>query len=178
MTSERTNFDAEPTRPRRGDITASGAGWGLQILQLGLAFLLVLLVTRLVGFAARSGLQSGISELFLLAVRLSAVLLLGISKLLGFGARLLRLPAGAQIQLSNQKFRSWVWDEVKGFLVGLVFWRPSLLNSFYFTIRQWPQHWWLVAWALFMGLFVLLAQLAPVVLFPSSTNSSRWTMRS
>ena len=24
----------------------------------------------------------------------------------------------------------------------------------YFIIRQWPQHWWLMAWAVFMGLFV------------------------
>jgi len=36
----------------------------------------------------------------------------------------------------------------------------------YLTIRQWPQHWWLLAWAIFMTLFVVLAQLAPVVLFP------------
>ena len=28
------------------------------------------------------------------------------------------------------------------------------------------QRWWLITWALFMGLFILLAQLAPVVLFP------------
>ena len=36
----------------------------------------------------------------------------------------------------------------------------------YFIIRESPQHWWLMAWAVFLGLFVLLAQLAPVVLFP------------
>src|SRR5205814_2904058 len=28
------------------------------------------------------------------------------------------------------------------------------------------QYWWLVAWISFLGLFILLAQLAPVVLFP------------
>jgi STE24 endopeptidase len=33
-------------------------------------------------------------------------------------------------------------------------------------IRQWPQHWWIITWAIVMGLFILLAQLAPVVLFP------------
>ncbi len=33
-------------------------------------------------------------------------------------------------------------------------------------MREAPQHWWLIAWAAFLGLFVLLAQLAPVVLFP------------
>jgi STE24 endopeptidase len=36
----------------------------------------------------------------------------------------------------------------------------------YFIIRQAPQFWWLIAWAAFLVLFVLLAQLAPVVLFP------------
>jgi len=29
-----------------------------------------------------------------------------------------------------------------------------------------PEHWWLIAWVVFLGSFVLLAQLAPVVLFP------------
>jgi STE24 endopeptidase len=41
-----------------------------------------------------------------------------------------------------------------------------VVELLYFTIRQWPQNWWLLAWALFMVLFVVLAQLAPVVLFP------------
>jgi STE24 endopeptidase len=41
-----------------------------------------------------------------------------------------------------------------------------VVELLYFTIRQWPQNWWLLAWALFMVLFILLAQLAPVVLFP------------
>jgi STE24 endopeptidase len=36
----------------------------------------------------------------------------------------------------------------------------------YFLIRQFPQYWWLLAWAVVLGMFVLLAQLAPVVLFP------------
>jgi len=37
-----------------------------------------------------------------------------------------------------------------------------------------PQHWWLIAWAVFLGLMVLLAQIAPVVLFPISTNLNHW----
>ena len=41
-----------------------------------------------------------------------------------------------------------------------------MVELLYFIIRQAPQYWWLVAWAAFLGLFVLLAQLAPVVLFP------------
>jgi STE24 endopeptidase len=40
-----------------------------------------------------------------------------------------------------------------------------VVELLYLLIRH-VQHWWLAAWALFLGLFVLLAQLAPVVLFP------------
>ena len=36
----------------------------------------------------------------------------------------------------------------------------------YFIIRQSPEHWWLIAWGVFLLLFVLFAQIAPVVLFP------------
>jgi STE24 endopeptidase len=68
-------------------------------------------------------------------------------------------------KLSTQRFRSWIWDECKGFLVGVVL-GGVVVELLYFTIRQWPQNWWLLAWALFMVLFVVLAQLAPVVLFP------------
>ena len=40
------------------------------------------------------------------------------------------------------------------------------MELLYFIIRQFPQHWWVVAWACFLGVTVLLAQLAPVFLFP------------
>src|SRR6202030_3292854 len=36
----------------------------------------------------------------------------------------------------------------------------------YALMRQTPQHWWIAAWAVFLGLMILLAQVAPVVLFP------------
>ena len=68
-------------------------------------------------------------------------------------------------QLSNQKLRAWVSDEVKGFLVSCIL-AGLLVELLYFIIRQFPQHWWLLAWAGFLGVAVLLAQLAPVVLFP------------
>ena len=67
--------------------------------------------------------------------------------------------------LSNQRLGAWLWDEVKGFLLGLVL-AAIVVEVLYFIIRQSPQHWWLITWAVFLGLFVLLAQLAPVVLFP------------
>jgi STE24 endopeptidase len=131
---------------------------------VGFAFLIILLVTRwsdlLRDLAYRLGFQSYSLSLFMYLF-----LLLVISKTLGIGLDYYGFSLERRFELSTQRFRSWAWDEVKSFLVGLVL-GTVVVEILYFTLRQWPQHWWIVAWALFMGLFVLLAQLAPVVLFP------------
>ena len=137
---------------------------GVTDFAVGLVFLVVLLVTRwsdgLRDLAYRWGFQNYSFSLFLYLL-----LLLGISKVLGIGLDYYGFRLERRFKLSNQKFGSWIWDEAKGFLVGLVL-GTVIVELVYFTIRQWPQHWWVLAWVLFMGLFVLLAQLAPVVLFP------------
>jgi STE24 endopeptidase len=92
------------------------------------------------------------------------MLMLG-GKLLGIGIDYYGLRLERSFHLSNQKTRSWLWDETKGFLVGLLF-AVIIAELLYFTIRQSPQHWWLISWAMFMGLFVILAQVAPLILFP------------
>jgi STE24 endopeptidase len=102
---------------------------------------------------------------YILSLFMYIVLLLGISKLLGLGLDYYGFRLERRFRLSNQRFGPWLWDETKGFLVSLVL-GTIVIELLYFTIRQWPQNWWLLAWALFMGLFVLLAQLAPVILFP------------
>jgi STE24 endopeptidase len=137
---------------------------GIADFVVGFAFLIVLLVTGWSGwlrdFAYRLGFQNySLSLFFYLA------LLLLISKALALGLDYYGFRLERRFKLSTQRFRSWAWDEVKGFLVGLVL-GTVVVEALYLTIRQWPQHWWMLAWALFMGLFVLLAQLAPVVLFP------------
>ena len=137
---------------------------GISDFVLGFAFLLVLLVTRwsdsLRDLAYRLGFQSYSFSLFIYLF-----LLLGLNKALGLGLDYYGFRLERRFKLSTQRFGSWAWDEIKGFLVGLVL-GGIVVELLYFTIRQWPQHWWLLAWASFMGLFILLAQLAPVVLFP------------
>ncbi len=137
---------------------------GIADFAVGFLFLIVLLVTRgsdwLRDLAYRWGFQSYTVSLFVYLL-----FLLGLSKVLGIGLDYYGFRVERSFKLSNQRFASWAWDELKGFLVGLVL-GGIVVELLYFTIRQWPQHWWLLAWALFMGLFVLLAQLAPVVLFP------------
>lgn len=137
---------------------------GITDFVIGFVFLLVLLATRwsdsLRDLAYRIGFQNYSFSLFIYLV-----LLLGISKLLGIGLEYYGFWLERRFKLTTQRFRSWLWDETKGFLVSLVL-GTIVVQLLYFTIRQWPQNWWLLAWALFMVLFVLLAQLAPVVLFP------------
>jgi STE24 endopeptidase len=137
---------------------------GIADFVIGFAFLIILLFTRwsdwLRDLAYRLGFQNYSLSLFMYLL-----LLLGISKALGIGLDYYGFALERRFQLSTQKFRSWIWDETKGFLVSLVL-GGVVVEVLYFTIRQWPQHWWILAWALFMGLFIVMAQLAPVVLFP------------
>lgn len=137
---------------------------GIADFAVGFVFLVVLLATGWSGWlrdlAYRIGLQN-----YSLSVFVYLLLLLLISKVLGIGLDFYGFRLERSYKLSNQRFRSWLWDEAKGFLLGLVM-ATIVVELLYFTIRQWPQNWWLLAWALFMVLFILLAQLAPVLLFP------------
>jgi STE24 endopeptidase len=137
---------------------------GVTDVVVGFIFLVLLLATGwsdwLRDLAYRWGFQN-----YSLALFVYLLFLLGISKALGIGFDYYGFRLERRFKLSNQKFGSWAWDEAKGFLLGLVF-GTVVVELLYFTIRQWPQYWWMLAWALCMGLFVLLAQLAPVVLFP------------
>ena len=137
---------------------------GITDFVVGFVFLVVLLATgwsdSLRDLAYRLGFQNYSLSLFMYLV-----LLLGISKALGIGLDYYGFRLERRFKLSNQRLGSWLWDEAKGFLLSLVL-GTVVVELLYLTIRQWPQNWWLLAWVLFMGLFVLLAQLAPVILFP------------
>jgi len=137
---------------------------GIADFVVGFVFLIVLLVTGWSGWmrdlAYRLGFQNYPLSLFIYLL-----LLLVIGKALGIGLDYYGFLLERRFKLSTQRFSSWAWDEVKGFLVGLVL-GSVVVEVLYLTIRQWPQHWWMLAWALFMGLFIVMAQLAPVVLFP------------
>jgi len=131
---------------------------------IGAAFLIVLLLTGWTNWLRDLALRRGFQN-YTVAVFLYLLFLLLISKVLGFGLDYYGFRHEQKFQLSNQKFRSWLWDEVKGFLLGLIL-ASILVELLYFMIRESPQHWWILTWGLFMSFFVVMAQLAPVVLFP------------
>src|SRR5207302_10607616 len=68
-------------------------------------------------------------------------------------------------QLCTQTFAAWMIDEAKGWLVGVVL-GTIVAELVYWLIRTQPQNWWVWAWISFIVLFVVFAQLAPVILFP------------
>ncbi len=137
---------------------------GIADFVIGSAFLVILLVTGWTGWLRDLALRRGFQN-YTLAVFVYLFLLLLIGKALGFGLDYYGFRLERKFQLSTQKLRSWLWDEAKGFLVGLVL-AGIVVELLYFMIRQSPQHWWIITWALFIALFILLAQLAPVMLFP------------
>ncbi len=137
---------------------------GFADLALGFVFLLVLLVT---GWSSqlRDFAYSGAHQNYSVAVLLYVLFLLLIGKALGFALEYYGFRLEHNYHLSDQKLRSWLWDETKTFLLSWVL-GTIVVELIYWTIRLSPQNWWLIAWVVFLALFVLMAQIAPVVLFP------------
>jgi len=131
---------------------------------LSLVLMVALLVTGWSGMLRDIAYKATFQH-YSLAVFLYVLMLMVLAKVLGLSLDYYSFRLEHRYQLSNLRLRAWIWDEVKGFLVGVVL-AGIVVELLYFIMRQVPQHWWLIAWGAFLGLFVLLAQLAPVVLFP------------
>ena len=153
-----------PIHLKRFATTSSGAGSGIADFVVGFVFLVVILVTRwsdwLRDLAYRWGFQSYTLSLFIYLLLFSVI-----SKVLGLGVHYYGFRLEPSFKLSTQRLGSWVMGRIKGFLVGLVL-AAIVVELLYFTSGNGRSGGGFSAWALFMGLFILLAQLAPVVLFP------------
>jgi len=136
---------------------------GIADFGVGLLLLVLLLATGWSGTLRDLALR-GASANYSGAVFLYVLMLTILSRAIGFPLDYWGFRLEHRYHLSNQRTRAWLWDELKGLLVGLVF-ATIVVELLYLLIRH-IDRWWLAAWALFLGLFVLLAQLAPVVLFP------------
>jgi len=137
---------------------------GLADFVVGFGLLVVLLATGWTG-TLRDFAERGASQNYPFAVFLYVLMLMLISKAVGTPLEYYEFRIEHRYNLSNQKFRSWLWDQCKGFLLGLIM-GTIVVELLYALMRQTPQHWWIAAWLVFLGLMILLAQVAPVVLFP------------
>ena len=170
MTFTATTSDRQADTPEARAYNRIRRRLSIMDFLIGLAFLLVLLFATTSHAARWSEVLRDWAWLaarqhYVLAVFLYVAMLLLIGKLLGLPLDVYSFRLEHRYSLSNQKLRSWVWDEFKGWLVSLVL-GGILAEVIYWTIRAAPQRWWLIAWAAFIALAVLFAQIAPVVLFP------------
>ncbi len=137
---------------------------GMADAVIGFALLVALLVTgwtaELRDWSYHLGGQNYFLAVFLYVLMFSLIMKVLSAPLDFYGYRIER-----QYNLSNQRLGAWLWDELKGWLVGLVF-ATVFVELIYAIIRIAPQRWWIIAWAVFVGLFLLIMQLAPVLLFP------------
>jgi STE24 endopeptidase len=131
---------------------------------LGIAFLVVLLATGWTR-ALRDLSFRFAHDHYVLALFFYVLLLTLISKIISLPLDTYSFNLEHRFHLSNQTAGAWVLDEVKGWAVGLVL-GTALAELVYWIIRKAPETWWVIAWLAFTALFVVFAQLAPVVLFP------------
>ncbi|HKT50208.1 MAG TPA: M48 family metallopeptidase [Candidatus Angelobacter sp.] len=133
-------------------------------LAVSFGFLTVLLATgwtdTLRDWAVAMARDHYILQLFYYVLFLSIL-----SKVLGFGLDFYGFRLEHRFNLSSQRLGSWLKDSVKGWVLGLVL-GTILCEIVYALIRTSPDHWWIFAWLIFLGLFIFFAQIAPVVLFP------------
>ncbi len=102
-----------------------------------------------------------------------ALALLVYASILGVAMKLFHLPAsfyrGFRLErrygLSRQTFWGWAKDYLKAsalsVLLGL-----AALEIVYFALRRYPEFWWVIVAAIFVLFVLVLANLAPVLLFP------------
>ena len=137
---------------------------GLSDTILSIALLVVLLATGWTGNLRDFALKAA-NQNYTLAVFFYVFELALLAKVLALGLDYYGFRLEHRFNLSNQRLRSWIADEIKGFFVSLILF-AILVEVLYSTIRLAPEIWWLLTWIIFISLLVFFVQIAPVVLFP------------
>ncbi|MBU1065357.1 M48 family metallopeptidase [bacterium] len=68
-------------------------------------------------------------------------------------------------QLSDQRFSSWLWEQTKGILVSYPI-MLIIIAIFFTLLRRYPQSWWFWMGSVMVLFSIIIARLAPVLLFP------------
>jgi STE24 endopeptidase len=68
-------------------------------------------------------------------------------------------------KFSNHTVKSWLWEQIKSFLVALIL-MFILLGLLFWIMALFPNDWWLIAGLVFAFVGVVMATLFPVVILP------------
>jgi Zn-dependent protease with chaperone function len=133
-------------------------------LAISFGFLIALLATgwstALRDLAVRMGRDHYIFQLFFYVLLLSVI-----SKALGVGLDFYSFRLEHRFNLSNLRLGTWIKDQIKAWVIGLVL-GTVLAEIVYGLMRTSPEHWWLYAWLIVMGLLVVYVLVWPVIEFP------------
>ena len=110
---------------------------GIADFLLGLALMVALLATGWSG-ALRDIAYEATFQHYSLALLLYLLMIMVVAKVLGLGLDYYSFRLEHRYHLSNMRLRAWVWDEGKGFLVGLVL-AAIVAELLYFIMR--PSNW-------------------------------------
>lgn len=158
------NITAPPDSPEARSYNRAHRWLGVADFLLSALLLVVLLATGWTRLL-RDFAYYLASQNYMLALFYYLLILTIVSKLLGLGLDYYGFRLEHRYHLSKQGLFSWVWDETKSWLVGLVL-GTIVVELVYTLMRRSPEYWWVIAWVVFIFLFVLLVQLAPIVLLP------------
>src|SRR5260370_23871114 len=135
-------------------------------LAISFGFLIALLATGWTNWLSTLARHLGRDQyewsLFLYVLFLSLI-----SKALSIGLDFYSFRLEHRFNLSNQKLGSWLRDEAKRWLLGVVL--ATGLTQIVYGLMRTPhgvEYWWIYAWLIFIALFIFFAQIAPVALFP------------
>ncbi len=67
--------------------------------------------------------------------------------------------------LSNQTIFTWLWEDTKGLLLGILIGFPILL-AFYYALEIFNELWWLPFSVLMFVISVVLAKIVPIIILP------------
>jgi STE24 endopeptidase len=162
--AERPSLDSE-RQNRAKEFSRQGRRLALLEMALGTAYLLTWTVSgsgAVVADALEATLLGGWPLQLAAMIGSLAVPWLLVTLPLGYYGGFL-LPH--RLGQSNQTRSSWVLDQAKGFLIGILLGLP-LLMGLYGMMRLWPETWWLSAGLGYTVFVAALSILAPVLLMP------------
>ncbi|MEX0601964.1 MAG: M48 family metallopeptidase, partial [Bacteroidota bacterium] len=164
-------FPSDPVAPSLADRTRNAKSYSrakllLGAVKTGLFFLFSLVVLL-------TGLSTVLEEALRGVFQNDYLVLLAFVFTLGAAEGILTLPlrwySGFHLEhryrLSNQSFGTWVREGAKGMLIGGVIAGPIVIGV-YFCLVTFGTLWWLPVGAFFVLLSVVLARIAPVLIFP------------